>query len=264
MDAGLPPVAFLLRDAGTGGAERSSLRLANALSRRGLSVSVLFLHARGPMLASLVPEVRVVDLHGSFLRLLSEVRRGGFGFLLPVYTAMRALLTKVILRGPLQVILSQRSMFTMERGPLQTRLRTLRYRLLAPRAAACVCISRGVADEMRSLGFLPPEKIHVIYNAVVTPELLAQIRAAAKASAPHPWLEAGQPPVVLGAGRLGDQKDFRRSCGPLPALPGGGLRSGSSSLERGRNAPCWNTGSRRWGSRTALHFRATTPTPTPG
>ena len=208
MDAGLPPVAFLLRDAGTGGAERSSLRLANALARCGLPVSALFLHARGPMFASLAPEVRVVDLHGSFLRLLNEVRRGKFGFLLPVYTAMRALLTKVILRGPLQVILSQRSMFTMERGPLQTRLRTLRYRLLAPRASACVCISRGVADEMRSLGFLPPEKIHVIYNAVVTPELLDQIRAAAKAPAPHPWLEGGQPPVVLGAGRLGDQKDF--------------------------------------------------------
>ena len=203
---GQPAVAFLLRDAGEGGAERSSLRLANGLARRGAAVTVMLLRARGPLLASIDPSIEIMDLRGSSVRLLLALRRGRFDFLLPIYTAMRALLARAILKGPFQVVLSQRSMFTLERGFLQTKIRTARYRLLAPLASACVCISEGVAKEMRRLAFLPPERIHVIYNAVVTEELLRQAQPAGPA--PHPWLAPGGPPVVLGAGRLGDQKDF--------------------------------------------------------
>jgi glycosyltransferase involved in cell wall biosynthesis len=46
--------------------------------------------------------------------------------------------------------------------------------------------------------------MRTVYNPVVTPELLAQ----AEAIAPHPWLQDGGPPVVLGVGRLVDQKGF--------------------------------------------------------
>ncbi len=197
-------VAFLLRDAGEGGAERSSLRLANGLARRGADVTLLLLRPRGPLIGSIEPAVRTVDLRASFLRLLQELRSRPTDFLLPVYTSMRALLAKRMLGGPFKVILSQRNMFTMDRGPVQTRLRFLRCRLLYPAASACVCISEGVADEMRGLALLPPDRIRVIYNAVVTDEFLEQSRAPV----PHPWLAPGQPPVVLGAGRLGDQKDF--------------------------------------------------------
>ena len=84
------------------------------------------------------------------------------------------------------------------------RLRFLRCCLLYPAASACVCISNGVAEEMRGLNLLPPDHIRVIYNPVVTGELLEEARAPV----PHPWLAPGEPPVVLGAGRLGDQKDF--------------------------------------------------------
>ena len=197
-------VAFLLRDAGEGGAERSSLRLANGLARRNVEVTLLLLRVRGPLLGSIDPAIRTVDLHSSFLRLLQELRARPTDFLLPVYTSMRTLLAKRMLGGPFRVVLSQRNMFTMDRGPLQTRLRFLRCRLLYPAASACVCISNGVAGEMRGLHLLPPDRIRVIYNPVVTDELLEEARAPV----PHPWLAPGEPPVVLGAGRLGDQKDF--------------------------------------------------------
>ncbi len=197
-------IAFLLRDAGEGGAERSSLRLANGLARKGADVTLLLLRSRGPLLNSIAPAVRTVDLRGAFLRLLIELRACPVDFLLPVYTSMRALLAKRVLGGPFRVVLSQRNMFTMDRGPVQTRLRFLRCRLLYPLASACVCISRGVADEMRALRLLPQGRIHVIYNPVVTEALLEQARAPV----PHPWMAPGEPPVVLGAGRLGDQKDF--------------------------------------------------------
>ncbi|MDR2175934.1 MAG: glycosyltransferase [Synergistaceae bacterium] len=200
-----PRVAFLLRDAGEGGAERSSLRLANGLARSGYSVRLLFLKAAGPLLASADPSVETAELGRglrSFPLLTREMNRADF--VLPVYTSMRALLAKALFRTRARVVLSQRNMFTMDRGLVQTRLRFLRCRLLYPHAGACVCVSRGVADEMRTLGLLPEEKIHVVYNPVVTDELLTQ----AETPPNHPWFGGGAPPVVLGAGRLGDQKDF--------------------------------------------------------
>lgn len=205
--------AFLLRDLGEGGAERSSLRLANGLARQeGWRVSLFLLKDKGPLRSAVRPEVEVVDLKGSFFRLLRELRFREVEFLLPVYTSMRALLAKALLSltkpdspaGNMKVILSQRNMFTMDRGPLQIRLRFLRCRLLYPWAAACVCISEGVAEEMKTLGLLPPEKIHVVYNPVLTEEMSMQMEAPLE----HPWFAPEAGPVVLGVGRLGDQKDF--------------------------------------------------------
>ncbi len=203
-------IAFLLRDLGEGGAERSSLRLANGLAQKGgFSVAMFLLKAGGPMRVSVRSEVDVADLGGSFVRLVGELRARRIDFLLPVYTSMRALLAKLYLSRSadmkkMKVILSQRNMFTMDRGPIQTRLRFLRCRLLYPLASGCVCISQGVADEMKALGLLPSEKIHVVYNPVLTEELEAQMVEPPT----HPWFGEGCPPVILGVGRLGDQKDF--------------------------------------------------------
>ncbi len=156
------------------------------------------------MLKQLHENIEIVNLKGSFIRLMKELKVRHVDFLLPVYTAMRALLAKFFLGGPFKVILSQRNMFTMDRGYIQTKLRFMRCRILYPLASACVCISHGVADEMKSLNLIDTEKLHVIYNPVVTTELLRQ----AEAPIPHRWLTPGQPPVILGVGRLGDQKDF--------------------------------------------------------
>jgi len=98
-------------------------------------------------------------------------------------------------------------MFTMDRGPIQTRLRFLRCRLLYPFASACVCISNGVADEMRTLGLIDEKKIRVIYNPAITDKLLADMEEPAS----HLWFDESAlsaTPVILGVGRLGDQKDF--------------------------------------------------------
>jgi glycosyltransferase involved in cell wall biosynthesis len=51
---------------------------------------------------------------------------------------------------------------------------------------------------------LPRERIDAIHNPVVTPELAA--RAAALLD--DPWFQPGEPPVIIGVGRLAVQKDF--------------------------------------------------------
>jgi glycosyltransferase involved in cell wall biosynthesis len=67
-----------------------------------------------------------------------------------------------------------------------------------------VAVSKGVAEDLLRLAHLPSKKVRVIYNPVVTSELYR------KAAEPlnHPWFGPEEPPVVLGMGRLTEQKDF--------------------------------------------------------
>jgi glycosyltransferase involved in cell wall biosynthesis len=74
-----------------------------------------------------------------------------------------------------------------------------------PWADAVIAVSDGVAEQVASLTGMPRERITTIYNPVVTPELLWRSREPVD----HPWLAPGQPPVVLGVGKLKIQKGFR-------------------------------------------------------
>jgi glycosyltransferase involved in cell wall biosynthesis len=79
-----------------------------------------------------------------------------------------------------------------------------RMRILYPKADRIVAVSQGVADDLISLLNLPHEKVTVIYNPVVTPELFEQ----AKQPANHPWFEQNRLPVILAVGRLTKAKDY--------------------------------------------------------
>ena len=66
------------------------------------------------------------------------------------------------------------------------------------------CVSQGMADDLQALTRLPPGKIRTLYNPVVDPGLPGRADAALD----HPWFAPGEPPVLLGIGRLHPQKDF--------------------------------------------------------
>jgi glycosyltransferase involved in cell wall biosynthesis len=73
-----------------------------------------------------------------------------------------------------------------------------------PWAAAVVAVSRGAADDLARTSGLPRDRVQVVYNPVLTPALMALARQAPG----HPWFASGEPPVILGVGRLTPQKDF--------------------------------------------------------
>jgi glycosyltransferase involved in cell wall biosynthesis len=89
-------------------------------------------------------------------------------------------------------------------GVLRRWLRYLPIRLLYQFADGIVAVSDGVAADMAAISRVPRERIHVIRNPVVTPDLLRQ----AKEPIDHPWLANPDVPVVIGMGRLTRQKDF--------------------------------------------------------
>jgi glycosyltransferase involved in cell wall biosynthesis len=78
-------------------------------------------------------------------------------------------------------------------------------RLTYRRAHAVVAVADAMAEDLaRMIGF-PRDKITVVYNPAVTPEMLAK----AQQPAPHAWLSPGGPPVLVAVGRLHEQKDFQ-------------------------------------------------------
>ena len=77
-------------------------------------------------------------------------------------------------------------------------------RTFYPWATTVVAVSRGAADDLARTSGLPRDRVEVVYNPVITPTMMALARQAPD----HPWFAPGQPPVILGVGRLTRQKDF--------------------------------------------------------
>ena len=73
-----------------------------------------------------------------------------------------------------------------------------------PRADGIVAVSSHVAYELTTLAGLDPHSVTTIHNPVVDDAL----RASAQMELEHAWFAPGATPVILGVGRLNEQKDF--------------------------------------------------------
>jgi glycosyltransferase involved in cell wall biosynthesis len=188
--------------------------LARGFVERSLEVDMVLASADGPMQASLPEEVRVVDLNASRMRFVLPglVRYLSKNRPSVVLSALHSanvmlLLARRIARADTRVVISIHntiSRVTRDASKTGVRLIPLLSRWLFPWADGIVAVSAGVADDFsRTIG-IPRDRIRVIYNPVVTPELYEQARA----DPGHPWLSGSGPPTVMGVGRLSRQKDF--------------------------------------------------------
>src|SRR5262249_25432342 len=73
-----------------------------------------------------------------------------------------------------------------------------------PAADAIGAVCDALGDDVARATGLPRSRIVTLYNPVVSPEIAEKARESLE----HPWFAPGAPPVLLGAGRLGEQKDF--------------------------------------------------------
>ena len=87
---------------------------------------------------------------------------------------------------------------------LRTRRLRQRARRSYPYANAAVGVSRGVTAELANLPGVSRERIHTVYNPVLSPDLKRKAREAAG----HPWFDEPDRPVVLAIGRMKKVKDF--------------------------------------------------------
>ena len=214
-------VSFLLLTLPTDGVCRVICNLAQGFVERGLKVDIVVLKAEGDALTWIPPSVRVVEL---------KTQTKGFHKLLYLFSLIRYLRkvqpsTLIVSRDDInlgsfakylamvstQVVLICHTNLSqyLQHSPASVRNSFSAYLLkrffwFYNWADAIVAVSQGVADSLARLAGRPLKQISVIYNPVVTRELLLK----AKEPVNHPWFAPRQPPVILGVGRLQALKDF--------------------------------------------------------
>lgn len=207
-------LAFYLPSLGGGGAERVFLHLAKGFVHRGYEVHLVLARAEGPYLPQIPQEVRVVDLHAprvlaSLPGLVRYLRWERPSALLSAldHANTVAICARSIARVPTRVVVtvhSTPSQVVAHARTLPARLLPLWTRPFYRWAHAVVAVSQGIADELVHYVGLPEHKVLVIYNPIITPDLFRK----AEEPLDHPWFHGGEPPVILGVGRLTKPKDF--------------------------------------------------------
>lgn len=144
--------------------------------------------------------------------------------------------------GGIRVVLREANTYAADLAGLGVKDRLVRaaMRRTYRSADAVVAVSNGVASGLIDGLGVPPDRVHVIFNPVITP----RVEQGGRAPPPgHPWFASGAPPVVLAVGRLAEQKGFdvllrafavlreRRPC-RLMVLGEGPLRDRLADLAR--------------------------------
>ena len=215
-------LAVLISFSGEGGVERMVLNLVEGFAALERPVDLLTIRGDSAHLQALPPSVRRVDLgvrHSTtaVLPLHRYLRRERPAALLVAKDrAIRAAALARHLAGsssgggnrPSTRLIGRLgtnlSAALAGRSGLARELRLAPMRWIYPLVDHVVAVSAGVAEDTLRVTGLPPARVSVVRNPVITPRLP---RLAAE-PLDHPWLAAGEPPVVLGAGRLTEQKDF--------------------------------------------------------
>jgi glycosyltransferase involved in cell wall biosynthesis len=209
-------VSIFLPTLAGGGAERAMLHLAQGFAQQGLKTDLVVAVAEGAYLEMLPPGVNLVNLHAKTPVVLSktlalrnylrqaqpDVLFSALDILSSATWARRWAGTQTRVVMCVQTHLSQQ--FRDHQPLIGGKIRPQFVRWFYPWADEIVAASQGVAIDVAQIANLPVEDIRVVYNPVLTPE----VRLKMKAPIAHPWFAPGQPPVVLGVGRLVTQKDF--------------------------------------------------------
>jgi glycosyltransferase involved in cell wall biosynthesis len=216
-----PRVALYLPDLRCGGAERVTVTLAHALAERGIAVDFVLARSEGAYLAEARASARVFDLGAhrviaSLPQLVTYLRREKPDAMLSVMAHLNivALWARSIARVPTRLIISERSTGSNPQADVSklSGAAALLARFYSwaelkrdfyAWADGIVAVSEGVAEQLSRTARLPRDRITVIYNPVVSPQLTKKASQALE----DPWFAPNQPPVVLSVGRLTRAKD---------------------------------------------------------
>jgi glycosyltransferase involved in cell wall biosynthesis len=207
-------IALFVPTLNAAGAERVAVNLGRGLVKAGKRVDFVVAQARGPLVSQLPPGARLIDLAvprvlaglpGLVRYLRQERPKGLISFM--DHANIVALWARALGGRSTRVIATVHSTLsaaTQTSNNRRSKFLPLFIRAFYPWADGIVAVSQGVADDLVRMTGLPAKRVEVIYNPIITSDLLA----ARTAPPPHPWLAPGQPPVVMGVGRLTAAKDF--------------------------------------------------------
>lgn len=208
-------VAFFLPLLVGAGAERVILNLAQGFVRKGLKVDFVLGKAEGPFLNQVPKEARLVDLKASrvltslpgLVRFLRDERPRAL-ISASDHANIVALWAKYLAGVKTRTVVTLHTTISKRKKPtgiaLKSRIYPRLIRLFYPLADQLVAVSRGVGEDYSQTIRMPNSRISVIYNPVITDDLLEK----AKEPLMHPWFRPNEPPVILSVGRLSEPKNF--------------------------------------------------------
>lgn len=207
-------IALIMPSTNIGGAERVMTNLAVGFKKSGFEVDLVLVDSSGPFRELIPKDIHIVDLKSSrvlysLFKLINYLKTIKPDVVISAMDHQNIVTLWAIQIAKIKAV----KIITVHIDWLgfYHRLKLSKDKilpLLMRRFYQCadhiVAVSRGTALGLSKITGIPLDRITVIYNPAVTPDILQ------KANEPleHPWFSPGQPPVILGVGRLTPQKDF--------------------------------------------------------
>ena len=121
------------------------------------------------------------------------------------YVNVILLIAKKISRVEFKLVISEHSTlsYSLFNSSFTNKVLKKLMRNMYPHADEIIAVSQGVADDLVKVLELGDKKVNVIYNPVVTKELLLKRNESIN----HPWIK-NNIPFILGVGRLTKAKNF--------------------------------------------------------
>jgi len=206
-----------------GGAERVVIHLANGFVERGYNVDLVLANANGELLNRVDSDVDLIDLSSpqvpgigvaaSIPGLAQYLRQKEPDSLFTAgnHVNIPAIIAHQISNSDSKLVISEHNSPLSGGYSEQDTERNMKNQLLYwsekylyPKADHIVAVSNGTANELSKVAEIPRDCIDVVYNPVITPEIMEK----AKVDIDHNWFNNESTPVVLSVGSLSSRKDY--------------------------------------------------------
>lgn len=208
-------IAIFLSFSGRGGVERMVTNLARGFLDAGCRVDMIIARARGEHLESIPEGVRQIRLDkkhtlASLPELTRYLKREKPDALLAAKDrGIKVAIMAKRLSGFRGRLVGRIGTTVSEaisgKGPLRRWTWYTGMRLFYPKADHIVAVSEGVADDIRSITGLSASFVTTVPNPVISHDLVEKSGESLK----HPWFVDDGTPMIVGVGRLTEQKDFQ-------------------------------------------------------
>lgn len=196
-----------------GGAERVMLQLAQGFIEAGHPVDLVLARAEGPLLSEVPSKARVIDYGTTnplimLVKLMSYLRAERPRALLSPFevTSVIAIAAKRITGVSTRIVVRISVHLSQNKRAKKWKKIVERFVVsrMYPLADGIITVSQGVAEDLAVYARIPIDRVRVIHN----PVLSDQLTTWAEQPVSHPSFADGGCPVILGVGRLEEQKDF--------------------------------------------------------
>jgi len=207
-------ISLFLPSLAGGGAERAFINLMRGFVEEGKKIDLVLGKAEGPFLNDVPNDVRVIDLNATRIifslgKLANYLRKEKPLLLLSgmTHANLVAIWSKKLARVKTDIFVTEHcilSRIAQESNLKRDKILPFLIKMFYPWADGIICVSQGVRRDLSNITKIPKEEINVIPNPFILDEI------AKKACEPldHPWFGEEKSPVILGMGRLTNEKDF--------------------------------------------------------